>query len=235
MRSPLPSKSPRILVVFNGKGGVGKTTTAVNLAAAFGESDRVLLVDADPQGSASWWVDRSENRMGFDLAKSTDPLLLGHLREIEDYQTIVVDTPPALSSSALAAVLPVADYLLLPSPPAPMDLSALIDTVRQVVIPSGVMHRVLLTRVDPRSLAEALEAQKTLLEVGIPVCNAFIRAYKAHERSALEGTSIFQWRGKNKKEAETDYRRVVEEIRQDWKTMERGETISEERVKRSSE
>ncbi|HEY9639747.1 MAG TPA: ParA family protein, partial [Coleofasciculaceae cyanobacterium] len=78
------------------------------------------------------------------------------------------------------------------------------------------------TRVDPRSQGEALEAQKTLLEVGIPVCQAFIRTYKAHERSALDGTSILQWRGKNKKEAEADYRRVVAEIQQDWQTMVKG-------------
>lgn len=222
------SKIPKILVVFNGKGGVGKTTTAINLAAGFAENEPVLLVDADPQGSATWWIDRSQNRMGFDLVKETDPVLLNHLRQIHDYSLIVVDTPPALGSSALAAVLPAADYLLLPSPPAPMDLSALIETVKRIIIPFGVTHRVLLTRVDPRSLGEAIEAQKTLLEVGIPVCQAFIRTYKAHERAALEGTSILQWRGKNKKEAEADYRRVVEEIQQDWQTIEEGEAKQSE-------
>lgn len=211
---------PKVLVVFNGKGGVGKTTTAINLAAAFSEAESVLLVDADPQGSATWWVDRSQNRMGFDLARETNTALLSHLREINHYQLIIVDTPPALSSEALTAVLPIADYLLLPTPPAPMDLSALIDTVKQAVIPVGIRHRVLLTRVDPRSIGEALEAQKTLLEVGIPACSAFIRTYKAHERSALEGTSILQWRGKNKKEAEADYRRVAKEIQHDWQTIE---------------
>ena len=129
----------------------------------------------------------------------------------------MVDTPPALNSDALASVVPVADYVLLPTPPAPMDLAALIETVKTAVRPTGVAHRVLLTRVDPRSLGEVFEAQNTLLELGIPACNAFVRAYKAHERAALDGMSIVQWRGKQARAAESDYRRVAEEIQRDWR------------------
>ncbi len=202
--------------MLNGKGGVGKTTTAVNLAAALAENRRVLLVDADPQGSASWWVERNPTGLGFDVAQETAPQLLSNLRSLEDYAVVVVDTPPALASEALAAVVPVADYLVLPTPPAPMDLAVLVETVRRAVVPTGVAHRVLLTRVDPRSVGEALEAQNTLTEVGIPAFHTFIRAYKAHERAALEGLPITRWRGKNAREAEADYRRVVDELHRDW-------------------
>jgi chromosome partitioning protein len=206
--------TPKVLAVLNGKGGVGKTTTAVNLAAAFAQSQSVLLVDADPQASATWWVERSGG-MGFDLTQENDPSLLKQVREV-NYQIVVVDTPPALNSQALAAVIPVADYLILPTPPAAMDLSALIETIRRTVKPTGVAHRVLLTRVDPRSQADAIEAQTTLAEMGIPACKTFIRAYKAHERAALEGVSILQWRGRNGKEARIDYCQVAAEVQQDW-------------------
>lgn len=208
------SVTPKVLAILNGKGGVGKTTTAVNLAAAFAQNHSVLLVDADPQGSATWWVERSGG-MGFDLTQENDPNLLKQVREV-NYQIVVVDTPPALNSEALAAVIPVADYLILPTPPAAMDLSALIETIRRTVKPTGVAHRVLLTRVDPRSQADAIEAQTTLAEMGIPACKTFIRAYKAHERAALEGISILQWRGRNGQEARADYCRVAAEVEQDW-------------------
>ncbi|MFK8182590.1 MAG: ParA family protein [Phormidesmis sp.] len=210
-------KSPHILVIFNGKGGVGKTTTAVNLAAIFAEQQNVLLVDADSQGSANWWANRGDSTPGFDVSSETDPTLLGKLKNIKTYDIIVVDTPPALSSEAVAAVLPIADYLLLPTPPAPMDIAALVQTVRNTIAPSGVPHRVLLTKVDSRSLGEALEAQNMLMELDIPACYAFVKTYKAHERAALEGVPITQWSGRNAAEARADYIRVADEIHTDWK------------------
>ena len=208
---------PKVIAILNGKGGVGKTTTSVNLAATFAEKQKVLLVDTDIQASASWWIGRSEDGMGYDVSPETNPKLLGHLRKIKGYDLVVVDTPPALQSEALTAVVKSADYLVLPTPPAPMDLAVLIETVKEAVAPARVPHRVLLTKVDIRSLKEALEAQNTLKQLGIPACNAFIRIYKAHERAALEGVAITQWRGKNGREAESDYRRVANELQRDWR------------------
>lgn len=211
------SSPPKIIVVSNGKGGVGKTTTTMALASILAEKYKLLAVDADSQGSFTWWVQQSKKGIGFDLAQETDPQLLENLRNVVGYDLIIVDTPPALSSATLAAVIPAADYLVLPTPPAPMDLAVLVETVKRAITPAKVAHRVLLTKVDTRSLGEALEAQKTLRELGIPVCTAFVRAYKAHERAALEGMTITQWRGRNGREAATDYRRVVDEIQQDWR------------------
>src|ERR671917_1880021 len=68
----------RIVTVANGKGGVGKSTTTVNLAGILGEKMRVLVVDSDPQESATWWMERSEGaEQAVELVQETDPEMLG--------------------------------------------------------------------------------------------------------------------------------------------------------------
>ena len=206
----------RIVTVANGKGGVGKSTTTVNLAGILGEKMRVLVVDSDPQESATWWMEGSEGaEHKVEVVQETDPKMLSRVREVGGYNVVLVDTRPALRAQALAAVIGASDYVVLPSPPSPMDIVALIETVLQEVRPSGVRHRVLLTRVDARSRGEAEEARSALAAAGIPVFDNLIREYKAHRTASLLGIPISRLglsRGRN---AEYDYRRVADEVLED--------------------
>jgi chromosome partitioning protein len=201
-----------IIAVTNGKGGVGKSTTAVNLAGIFGEGMRVLVVDSDPQESATWWMERSASPGAADIVQETDPRMLMRVREVDSYDVVLVDTQPALRAEALRAVMGAADYVVLPSPPAPMDVVALIETVRQEVRPTGVRHRVLLTRVDARSRGEAEEARGALVGAGIPVFDGMVREYKAHRTASLLGIPISRLGLRRGRNAEDDYRRVADEL-----------------------
>ncbi len=206
---------PKILAIANGKGGVGKTTTAVNLAAILAQKMKTLLVDTDaPQWSASWWSERGD--MPFDLAQESDPQLLNKLRSVKDYDLVVVDTPPSRKSEALKAVIDKVDYLVMPTKPASLDIQALIHTVKTLVSPAQVTHRVLLTIVDPRSLGDALDAQSSFMEAGIPVFSSFIRAYKIYERIPDDGVSIIQAKGKNAGVAASDYKKLADELLREW-------------------
>lgn len=206
---------PKILAIANGKGGVGKTTTAVNLAAILAQKMKTLLVDTDaPQWSASWWSERGD--MPFDLAQESDPQLLNKLRSVKDYDLVVVDTPPSRKSEALKAVIDKVDYLVMPTKPASLDIQALIHTVKTLVSPAQVTHRVLLTIVDPRSLGDALDAQSSFMEAGIPVFSSFIRAYKIYERIPDDGVAIIQAKGKNAGVAASDYKKLADELLREW-------------------
>lgn len=200
----------KIIGIANGKGGVGKTTTAVNLAAIAAKKSQVLLVDTDPQGSATWWANRGD--MAFDIATDTDPALLSKLPSVTGYDLIFVDSPPNLGADSLGAVVQSADFLILPTQPEAMPVVALINTIRTAIAPSGTPHRVLLTRVDPRASGEAKQAIAAFQDAGIETFNQVIREYKAHSRAPGEGVAIIDSRASNAGLGATDYKAVFKEL-----------------------
>lgn len=155
----------RIVPIAMQKGGPGKTTTTMNLAAVTAKGgSRTLVVDSDPQGSTTWWAENGGEHLPFDFAPDVDPRNLSRLRELP-YDVVFVDTPGNLEATAtLAAVLDVADFVVLPFSPEYLNVPPLTKTVKSLIEPRGLDYRVLLNNIDRRRGEAHLEEWEGLLD-----------------------------------------------------------------------
>ncbi len=121
-----------IIAILNQKGGVGKTTLAVNLARAYTlKGKKTLLVDSDQQGSAQRWHERSGGELIDMTCLPMTTLDKDVLKFADRYERIIIDGVPRVSPLTICAVK-CADLILIPVQPSPYDIWATEDLVKNV-------------------------------------------------------------------------------------------------------
>src|ERR1700734_855213 len=257
----------RVIAIANQKGGVGKTTTAVNLAASLAATKRrVLLIDCDPQGNATMGcgVDKSQlvqgtcevllgevdirsalvaiEPAGFTLLPSNQDLTVAEVRWLtliagrerrlrsalkairEEFDTILIDCPPALNLLTVNALV-AADSVLIPMQCeyyALEGLSALLATIEQIKAaanPELAIEGILRTMFDPRNnLANEVSAQlithfgekvfRTIIPRNIRLAEApsFGKPVLFHDKESRGALSYLAFAGEmiRREEEETD-------------------------------
>jgi len=176
-----------IITVISYKGGVGKTTTAIHLAAYLQRLAPTLLVDGDAIRSATKWSQRSGDT-GLPFKVVTHAQMVSHIR---DYQHIIIDTEGNPSDDDFKDLASNCDLLVVPAVPESVATDGLTHTLAKLRSLGNKTHRVLLTMVPPKPRTEGQQLRDMLVSEGIPVFATEIPRLAAFEKAAAEGVPVY--------------------------------------------
>jgi len=216
LRNWIKQMATHIISIANQKGGTGKTTLSMNLAAGLAQQGRTLLIDADPQGSAVQWSNLSTDEkpfpvfvisVGNNLKRETE-------RFAKDYDYLVIDCPPTLETGVMQAALQVSDTVLIPVLPSPIDLWASIriaDAIEQAKIRNRKLKPfIVVNQLEPRS-ALSTAMKEALEEFDIPALKTGIRRRAIYRNAAIEGLSVYCM-GKRGDAATQEINTIIKEV-----------------------
>ena len=208
----------RTVAVLNRKGGVGKTTLAAHLGrAATLAGQRVLLVDADPQGTLRDWHAAADGGQMELIAADTPASLSAILTVKSAFDLVVIDGTAGIPVNSAAAAR-VADAVLIPVQPSGFDLWStheVADLVkaRQAATGGSPKAWLILSRAITNS-SITREVERFLPELGLPVIDARISQRVVFAQANSEGTTVLD-RAPDSPAAH-EVRRLYRELMREW-------------------
>ena len=199
--TPATNTAMTTLAIVSQKGGAGKTTLALNLAvSAERNGKRTLILDIDPQASATAWAD--ERAAAGPVVRPCPAHRITRALEearADGIALAVIDTAPHAEGAALAAAR-AADLIVIPCRPALFDLHAVSGSL-DIARLAGVPAVAVLNAVPPRGTLTA-EARAVLAEAGLHTMTCVLgqRAAFVHSLTMGQGVCEYEPRGKAAKE-----------------------------------
>ena len=197
------------------KGGTGKTTLAVNMAMGLLRRASTAVLDLDPQRSSWQWSRIAEGGV-----------LAAHVHEAHGdvneavadlrgrYRYLVVDCPPSVHAEQTRQVFQIADQLLVPVQPSPMDLWATVGVVEAVAaaqrLRPRLWARIVLNQLETRTVLSR-EIRSVIDEVGLAVLESDVRRRAVYRNAMAEGKTVFDM-GSVGREAVMEIERLIGEV-----------------------